>query len=259
MSDSNQKNLNAQRTRRNIMKAGGVLGSAFLANLVTPKSAKALVCFLKGTKIRTASGDRKVEDLMIGDLLPTVSGEMRPIQWVARYSYKKSDPAKEWVKAARPVRIARSAIDHNVPHADLYVTTGHALFIDGVLVPAGSLINDTTITLHDAREFDELEYFHIKLESHDVIFAEGAPCETLLAVKENARNFADYYRMYGVPKADERSCAPLLGINGGRSAFKFLIRSALAPWVDRRNTLDVIQDRLEERGIALSRQTALTS
>ena len=152
---------------------------------------------------------------MIGDLLPTVSGDIRPIQWVGRYGYKRSD-RRSGSRLLVPVRIARSAIDHNVPHADLYVTTGHAFFIDGVLVPAGSLINDTTIPLHDAREFDELEYFHIKLESHDVIFAEGAPCETLLAVKENARDFADYYRMYGVPKADERCCAPRLGYNGGR-------------------------------------------
>jgi len=29
-------------------------------------------CFLKGTMIRTADGDRKIEDLAPGDLLPTV-------------------------------------------------------------------------------------------------------------------------------------------------------------------------------------------
>ena len=36
------------------------------------------------------------------------------------------------------------------------------------------LINGTTVTRYEAREYDELEYFHIKLESHDVVYAEGA-------------------------------------------------------------------------------------
>jgi hypothetical protein len=66
--------------------------------------------------------------------------------------------------------------------------------IDGVLVPGEVLINGTTITRYEAREYDELQFFHIKLESHDVICAEGAPAETLLNVEESAVNFADYLR-----------------------------------------------------------------
>jgi hypothetical protein len=95
------------------------------------------------------------------------------------------------------VRIVRSALAPNVPQADLYVTKPHALFIDGVLVPAGNLINDTTITLYEAREHDELEFFHIKLESHDVIYAEGAPVETLLNVDENAVRIDRDHQMAG--------------------------------------------------------------
>ena len=95
-----------------------------------------------------------------------------------------------------------SALSHNVPHADLYVTTAHALSIDGVLVAAGNLVNGSTITRYDARELDELEFFHIKLERHDVIYAEDA-CETLLNVDENAVNFAEYLREYGSSETDE--------------------------------------------------------
>ncbi len=102
----------------------------------------------------------------------------------------------------------------NVPHTDLYVTGGHALLIDGVLVPAELLINGTTITRDDAREYDELEYFHVKLESHDVVYAEGAPAETLLDVNEFAVNFADYLRQYGTSTAEEARCAPLIHIWG---------------------------------------------
>jgi hypothetical protein len=53
------------------------------------------------------------------------------------------------------------------------------LFIDGVLIPAGNLINGTTITRQKARECDELEYFNIKVEGHDVIYAERTPVATM--------------------------------------------------------------------------------
>jgi Hint domain len=74
------------------------------------------------------------------------------------------------------------------------------LLIDGVLVAAGNLINGTTITRYGACELDKLEYFHIKLERHDVIYAEGAPCETLLEVDEKAANFVEYVRNMEVPE-----------------------------------------------------------
>ena len=107
--------------------------------------------------------------------------------------FKKSDPSKPWVKDALPVRIARSALAPDVPHADLYVTAAHSLLIDGVLVPAELLINGTTITRYEAHEYDELEYFHIKLDGHNVVYAEGAPAETLLKVGKSAVNFANIF------------------------------------------------------------------
>ena len=135
--------------------------------------------FLKGTRIRTAEGEREIENLAIGDLLPTMFGGLRPIQWIGHYPFKKSDPSKPWVKDALPVRFARSALAPGVPHSDLYVTAGHSLLINGVLVPAKLLINGATITRYAAHEYAELEFFHIKLETHDVIYAEGTPLETL--------------------------------------------------------------------------------
>jgi hypothetical protein len=140
------------------------------------------------------------------------------------------------------------------------VTKAHALFIDGVLVPAGNLINDITITLYEAREHDELEFFHIKPESYDVIYAEGAPVETLLNIDENAVNFVDYLRKYGTPNTEETPFVPIISWRQRRGAhLKSRARSAISPWFDRRKQIDVIRDRLEERGIILSRQSALAS
>ncbi len=205
-----------RRSRRNIIKIGGITASAIFAGLTitTPVTAAppgppgppppgppgppppgppgppppgppgppppgppgppppGPQCFLKGTTIRTTDGDRKIEDLAVGDLLPTVFGGIQPIQWIGRYRFRKSDPAKAWVKDVLPVRVARSVLGPDIPHADLYVTKAHSLLVDGLLVPVCNLINGKTITLYDAPGQDELEFFHIKLELHDVIYAD---------------------------------------------------------------------------------------
>jgi hypothetical protein len=193
-----------------------------------------------------------VEDLAAGDLLPVHFREISPIQWIGRYSYKKSDPTRPWVRDVLPVRVARSAFGPNVPRADLYMTGAHALLIDGVLVPVSNLINGTTIAVYDpADSLDELEYFHIKLQRHDVIYAEGAPCETLLIVDENAVNFAEYFRQFGRTKGEEARCAPWVGF-GRRVELKSRLRSAISPLVDYREKLDIIRDELEEGRSVLS-------
>ena len=258
-----------RRSRRNLIKVGAIAAAAVVASLTTPRPASAGngngqggngqggngqghgQCFLKGTNIRTAEGDRKVEDLSPGDLLPTVFEGICPIQWIGRYSLKKTNPTKAWAKKVLPVRVARSALGLDVPNADLYVTKEHALLIDDVLVTAGSLINGTTITVYDPRELDELEFFHIKLERHNAIYAEGAPCETLR--NEAAINFVEYLRSYGHPTTQEAPCAPLLSCTGGRREIRSRFRSAISPWIDRRQKLDVIRDELEERGITVLR------
>jgi hypothetical protein len=258
MDESENLSVKAQRTRRNMLKMGAILGPAVLvktkASASTCPQTCPPSCFLKGTKIRVADGERKVEDLAVGDLLPTMFCGMRPIQWIGRYPVKKSDPSKPWVIDALPVRIARSALAPGVPHTDLYVTGAHALLIGGVLAPAEMLINGTTIKRSDAGEDELLEFFHIKLESHDVIYAEGAPVETLLMVDESSVNFAEYFRKYGEPKRQATRCAPVVPI-GGRGELKSRIRSAISPWLDRREHADVVRDRLEEWGIDVFRRS----
>jgi hypothetical protein len=187
-------------------------------------------CFLKGTKILTATGERPIEDLAVGDLLPTAFGGTRPIQWIGRFRRVRTDANKPWVRSALPVRIARSALAANVPHTDLLVTQGHAVLLDGILIPAGSLINGSSISLETAESSNELEFFHIKLETHDVIYAEGAPCETLLAVDETMSNFADYLRKYGATEPATGYCAPVI-CKGRRNEFAVRLRSLMSPWL----------------------------
>ncbi len=52
------------------------------------------------------------------------------------------------------------------------------MLLDGVLVPAGVLVNGVTIT--QAAAVESVHYFHIELERHDVLLAEGAPSESFV-------------------------------------------------------------------------------
>ena len=169
-------------------------------------------------------GDKKIEDLTIGDGVPTVFGGETPIKSIARTRFGMA------------VRIARSALDPDVPNRDLYVSGPHALLIDGTLVAAGNLLNGTTIT--EPLDFDDFESFHIVLDRHNVIYANGAPCETLLGV-------------------GEQPCAPLVPYGWKRGLIKSHFRSSVAPWIDRRQPVDIIRDGLDARGITLLRQPEL--
>jgi hypothetical protein len=266
MPDLDRRRTGIGKSRRHLIRAGVIGASAILAHLSRLNPATANCgnngkdvgqgceqCFLKGTMIRTAGGHRKIDDLAPGDLLPTVFGGVCSIKSIRRYTGKRSDPTKAWAKDVLPVRVARSALGPDIPHDDLYVTQEHALLIDGVLVTAGSLINGTTITLYAASEHNELEFFHIKLARHNAIYAEGVPCETLRNFDESAVNFAKYLRRYGPPTTQEAPCAPLLSCTGARREIKSRFRSAISPWIDRRQKIDIIRDELEERGIAVLR------
>jgi hypothetical protein len=134
-----------------------------------------VACFRQGTRISTPSGDVAIEALRPGDSVITAAGEVRPVRWTGQrrvVCHRHPHPEQVW-----PIRVAAGALGFATPCADLYVSPDHALFLDGVLVPAWLLINGTTI----AREpTAAVTWHHLELDSHDVILAEGAPAETYL-------------------------------------------------------------------------------
>jgi hypothetical protein len=136
-------------------------------------------CFASGTKILTPAGEVNVEDIRVGDTVITVR-ENGPttgrVTWIGRRSLDISrHPNKD---ALHPIRIIAGAFAPGLPERDLRLSPHHALYIDGVLMEAVSLVNGATVI----QEFDTrfVTYHHIALESHDVILAEGLPAETYL-------------------------------------------------------------------------------
>jgi len=207
------------------------------------------VCFLRGTRIWTPDGESGVEDLRINDLVVTSSGKARPIQWVWRRRFERQSDQK-WGEEIVPIRVARSALGPNTPHRDLYLSRYHCLYIDGVLIPAVDLINGSTISRVDDIQLREIEYFHIKLERHSVIYAEGAACETLqavTAVNSDEVEFEEYRRLYGEPSLPDEPAAPMLGYNGGKARLRGRIRSVVSHVIDVRSKLEIVRDSLKER------------
>ncbi len=207
------------------------------------------VCFLRGTRIWTPSGERRVEDLQRNDLVVTSSGEAKPIQWVWRRRFER-ESGQEWAEEIIPIRVKQSALGTNIPHRDLYLSRYHCLYLDGVLIPAVDLINGSTIGRVGAIRLTEIEYFHFKLERHCVIYAEGAACETLqavTAVNSDSVEFEEYRRLYGEPALPDEPVVPVVGYKGGRARLRGRIRSILSNVIDVRSKLEIVRDELRER------------
>jgi hypothetical protein len=131
------------------------------------------VCFCAGTRIATPTGEVPVEHLSIGDTVLTANGAVRPITWFGTGRVLATRGRRN---AATPVIVRRGALADNVPHRDLHVTKGHSLFLDGVLIPVEHLVNHRSIIWDERAR--EVTIYHIELETHDVLIADGAPAES---------------------------------------------------------------------------------
>ena len=167
-------------------------GTSLILNSVAAGGIPA--CYLQGTRIRTDRGEVPVEYLAIGDTVITVSGQSRRIKWIGTRSYMRRFAAAN--AGVQPVRIRAGALGRSQPVRDLLVSQAHAMFLEGVLIPAEALVNGSSITIE--RSNDDIHYYHVELDTHDVIWAEGAPSETYVdednrAVFHNAQTFVERF------------------------------------------------------------------
>lgn len=205
------------------LATGNFTSAAF--NVTTDASggeAISVTCFCPGTRIATPDGPIAVEQLAIGDPITTISGAIRPIKWIGRRSYAARFAAGNTLLA--PVCVRAGALGDARPQRDLWISPQHALFIDGALIPVALLINGITIIQPEIS--DDIAYFHIELDSHDVLLAEGAPAETY--VNDDNRlmfhNAATYAVRYPGAEPPARYCAERL-LEGPKLA---AIRASLA-------------------------------
>ena len=135
-----------------------------------------IACFAQGTRIATEGGEVAVERLRPGHIVRTHSGKLAAVRWVG---YTRIDLARHPTpERAAPVRIRAGAFADGLPRRDLLVSPEHCLLIDDSLVPAFLLVNGATIARQDG--LAEIIYWHVELDHHDVLLAEGLPAESYL-------------------------------------------------------------------------------
>lgn len=208
-------------------------------------------CFLRGTSILTDCGEKHVEALRIGDRVVLVGGKTSPIKWVGRQAFEQA--GARWQQGVVPIRVSRQALDAGTPHSDLYLSPGHALFLNGVLIRVKDLVNGTTIAPIAPDDDMTIEYYAVLLATHEAIFAEGAAAETFHPSEdnwENFSNFAEYKRLFpGEERVPMTSYAPVLGEEGGWQHVKALL---LLPLMASADPFEEVCKKISDQALELS-------
>jgi T5SS/PEP-CTERM-associated repeat protein len=134
-----------------------------------------IACFATGTGIATTAGRKPVETLAVGDHVPTSSGRLARITWIGHRTLDFARHARPW--DVMPVRVRAGALGEGVPLRDLVLSPDHAVLLDGALIPVRHLVNGASI-VQETRQ--RITYWHVELDRHDALLAEGAPCESYL-------------------------------------------------------------------------------
>ncbi|MEJ0015159.1 MAG: Hint domain-containing protein [Acetobacteraceae bacterium] len=178
-------------------------------------SASSIACFAAGTRILTPSGEVAVESLREGDLVCTASGGTRPVRWIG---WRRIDLlAHPHPPLAAPILVRRGAFGPGQPMRDLALSPDHAILAEGVLIPACLLVNGGSIVQrHDT---PAVTYYHLELDRHDIVVAEGLAVESYLDTGNRAM-FAnaglalilhpDCSVRYGVQRWAQDACAALV-------------------------------------------------
>ncbi len=135
------------------------------------------ICFAAGTLIAAPDGDIAVEDLAVGNMVTTREGGAEVVRWIGRRSF----PA---VGRFAPVEFAPGAIGNT---QTLRVSRQHRLRLtgwraelffgeDAVWVPAVHFLGRPGVHL---AEGGEVTYFHILLDGHRTLIADGVEAESL--------------------------------------------------------------------------------
>jgi hypothetical protein len=209
-----------------------------------PYNYDVVACFASGTKILTPHGELAVEELTAGDIVVTMlDGKTAPVRWTGFRNVEF--PRNRARSLSLPVRIARSAFGPDMPRQDIRLSPDHSVFVNGSLVPIRYLLNDATVIQETV---DAIAYWHVELERHSVIFAEGLPCESYLdtgnrGAFSNGGGVTLIRPSFALETWNSAACAPLV-VNGPKLAeirSLLLGRAAGLGWSLVRNAEPCIQ------------------
>ncbi|NHN87538.1 Hint domain-containing protein [Acetobacter conturbans] len=232
------------------IRLDGTFGSPFYFQKAPDGGTKityGVPCYCPGTRIATPNGERPVEELNIGDMVMTASGESRPILWIGRRSYDGRFAAGN--PDILPVLIHAGALGNGLPRRRLKVSPLHAMALDGVLIPISLLVNGSSIV--QLRKACRVDYIHVELETHDLLLAEGAPSETFIDDDSRAmfHNAGEYDALYpDAAWSPARFCLPRVEDGVQLEAIRHRL-AILAPGIMEQNRVGGFVDLVTETAI----------
>jgi autotransporter passenger strand-loop-strand repeat protein len=188
-----------------------------------------MACFVTGTRVQTEHGPRAVETLAVGERVITAAGAARPIRWIGTRALdctRHPQPQTVW-----PVVVRRDAFGPALPARDLWLSPAHAVAWGGVLMPVSLLQNGRTV-LQVQRP--RVEYWHVELDSHDLLLTEGLATESYLDTGNRCAfvNGGAYIEQHPdfLPRHAAETCIPLVfgGPEVARAKALLLDRAAAA-------------------------------
>lgn len=216
-----------------VQDQGGIGGSTNNSGTSVIISHDSAACFCRGTHVLTPGGEVPVERLSVGDLVTTADGRSVPLAWIG--SRRITAQTRLDRDIDHPVRIRRDAIAPGVPHRDLLVTGDHAVFVDGLLIPARLLVNGGSICAE--RSMTDYTIHHLELARHDLLLAEGLPSESYLDTGNRHAFAGDNVRTLAAP--------------GGASAADCYRARGVAPLALDAPSVEPVWRRLADRAARL--------
>jgi len=213
---------------------------AAFASLYPTAADPAVASLRAGTHIRTPRGNVAIDDLRAGDRIVTASGFERPVCWVGRRF------STDAVVSVSAVLIKRGAVADGVPAADLWVSPLQGLFIAGALIAAAELVNGVSV-IH-VMAAPPAQYFHLELDSHDLLLAEGIPTESFIDDGSRAHFYNPAQGRAERPRqnaAPVRRCAPRVSSGPIFDEARNQIAGRIAAWDVDGMTLGPLQGVIE--------------
>lgn len=144
-----------------------------------------IVCFCAGTLIECPTGGKPVEALRAGELVSTLDHGAQQLRWV--YSRSLDGAELDANPSLYPVRISAGMLGDGHPKRDLLVSRQHRFLVrspiaERVTGASEVLVSAIKLTalpgIYVDETVEQVEYFHLMFDRHEIMFAEGTPSES---------------------------------------------------------------------------------
>ena len=159
-------------------------GGTVTSTMTFQEIERIIPCFTPGTMIATPQGERRVEDLQLGDRVITRDNGMQEIRWIGRRDLDGSELLQ--APHLKPVLIRAGALGRGLPESDLLVSPNHRILMNNEKT---ALYFEDREVLASAKHLTDLEgvdrvdttsvsYIHFMFDQHEVVLSNGAWTES---------------------------------------------------------------------------------